>query len=48
MALKEAMQVCLKRESDSEKTFVSNFATWTEKINRGGLKIPSGILFIHS
>ena len=46
MALKEAMQVCLKRESDSEKTFVSNYATWTEKINRGGLKIPSDNFFL--
>ena len=45
-ALQEAMQVSLKRESDSEKTFIAKYSSWTEKINRGGLKIPSDIFYL--
>ena len=45
-ALQEAMQVSLKHESDSEKTFVTKYSSWTEKINRGGLKIPSDNFYL--
>lgn len=30
----------------NEKTFVSKFATWTTKLNRGGLKTPSDKFFL--
>ena len=44
--LKESLGHFLKKESDSEKTFVEKNSKWTEKVDRGGLKVPSDDFFL--
>lgn len=44
--LKESIGHFLKKESDSEKTFVEKYSKWTEKVDRGGLKVPSDDFFL--
>ena len=44
--LNETLQNFLKTESDSKKTFVKRFSKWTEKVDRGGLKIPSDNFYL--
>ena len=40
-----AIQAMLKNENDSEKTFVSKYAEWTDKLSRGGLRTASDKFF---
>lgn len=42
----ESISNMLQKESDSEKTFVSKYAEWTDVLNRGGLKKPSDNFFL--
>ena len=38
----------LRNQYDTEKTFVSKFAEWTEKLSRGGLRTASDDFFFTS
>ena len=44
--LAESLGHFLKNESDSEKTFVAKYTAWTEKVDRGGLKVPCDDFFL--
>ena len=44
--VKETVEHFLKNEKDSEKTFITKFSIWTDKMNRGGLKIPSDNFYL--
>ena len=44
--LSSAIETMLKNESDSEKTFISKYAEWTEKLSRGGLRTASDNFFM--
>ena len=43
--LSSAFQAMLRNQNDTEKTFVSKFAEWTEKLSRGGLRTASDDFF---
>ena len=41
-----ALEAMLQNESGSEKTFITKYFKWTEKVNRGGPKVPSDNFFL--
>ena len=45
-AFHEAIENAMRNENNSEKTFVTKYNEWTEKVNRGGLKFASDNFFL--
>lgn len=42
----EQLSELICKDTTSTKTFVSKYTKWTEKLNRGGLKVPSDNFFL--
>lgn len=45
-SMQDSISLLLKNEHDSKKTFIEKYSKWTERVNRGGLKIPSDNFFL--